>query len=53
MILLVVMIGAIVLTFRQRTGVKKQSYFSQIARERSDGVEMVDVESNKGVKLDD
>jgi NADH-quinone oxidoreductase subunit J len=53
MILLVAMIGAIVLTFRQRTGVKKQSYFSQIARERSDGVEMVDVESNKGVKLDD
>ena len=34
MILLVAMIGAIVLTFRQRTGVKKQSYFSQISRER-------------------
>ena len=51
MILLVAMIGAIVLTFRQRSGVKKQSYFSQISRERSDGVEMIDVESNKGVKL--
>ena len=53
MILLVAMVGAIVLTYRQRTGVKRQSYFSQISRERSDGVEMVDVESNKGVKSDD
>ena len=53
MILLVAMIGAIVLTFRKRSGVKKQSYFSQISRERSDGVEMVNVESNKGVKSDD
>jgi NADH-quinone oxidoreductase subunit J len=53
MILLVAMIGAIVLTFRQRSGVKRQSYFSQISRERSDGVEMIDVQSNKGVKSDD
>jgi len=53
MILLVAMIGAIVLTFRQRSGVKRQSYFSQISRERSDGVEMIEVESNKGVKSDD
>ena len=53
MILLVAMVGAIVLTFRQRSGVKRQSYFSQISRERSDGVEMIDVESNKGVKSDD
>ncbi|MDC1146304.1 NADH-quinone oxidoreductase subunit J [Candidatus Pelagibacter sp.] len=53
MILLVAMIGAIVLTFRQRVGVKKQSYFSQISRERSDGVEMIDVKSNEGVKFDD
>jgi NADH-quinone oxidoreductase subunit J len=53
MILLVAMIGAIVLTFRQRTGVKRQSYFSQISREKSQGVEMIDVEKNKGVKLDD
>jgi NADH-quinone oxidoreductase subunit J len=53
MILLVAMIGAIVLTFRQRSGVKRQSYFSQISRERSDGVELMDVESNKGVKSDD
>ncbi|MDC1224161.1 NADH-quinone oxidoreductase subunit J [Pelagibacteraceae bacterium] len=53
MVLLVAMIGAIVLTFRKRSGVKKQSYFSQISRERSDGVELVDVPSNQGVKLDD
>ena len=53
MILLVAMIGAIVLTFRHRTGVKKQSYFTQISRERSDSVELVDVENNKGVKSDD
>jgi len=53
MILLVAMIGAIVLTFRLRSGVKKQSYFSQISRERSDAVELIDVESNKGVKSDD
>ena len=51
MILLVAMIGAIVLTFRQRSGVKRQSYFSQISRERHDGVEMIDVESNKGLNL--
>ena len=53
MILLVAMIGAIVLTFRQRLGVKRQSYFSQISRERSDSVELIDVEKNKGVKSDD
>jgi NADH-quinone oxidoreductase subunit J len=53
MILLVAMIGAIVLTFRQRSGVKRQSYFSQISRERTDGVELIDVKSNKGVKSDD
>jgi NADH-quinone oxidoreductase subunit J len=53
MILLVAMIGAIVLTFRQRTGVKKQSYIKQISRERSEGVQVLDVETNKGVKIDD
>ena len=53
MILLVAMIGAIVLTFRQRTGVKKQSYIKQISRERSEGVQVLDVETNKGVKIVD
>jgi NADH-quinone oxidoreductase subunit J len=53
MILLVAMIGAIVLTFRKRTGVKTQSYLKQISRERSEGVSVLNVESNKGVKIDD
>jgi len=53
MILLVAMIGAIVLTFRQRSGIKRQSYFAQISREKAEGVQLVDVESNKGVNLDD
>jgi len=52
MILLVAMIGAIVLTFRQRSGVKRQSYLKQISRERSEGVQVVEVDSNKGVKID-
>ena len=53
MILLIAMIGAIVLTFRQREGVKKQDYIKQISRERSEGVEVLEVQSNKGVKIDD
>ena len=53
MILLVAMIGAIVLTFRQRSGLKRQSYIKQISRERAEGVEVLEVQSNKGVKIDD
>ena len=53
MILLVAMIGAIVLTFRQRIGVKRQSYIKQISRERDEGVEVLEVETNKGVRIDD
>ena len=53
MILLVAMVGAIVLTFRQRSGVKRQSYIKQISRERAEGVELLEVQSNKGVKIDD
>jgi NADH-quinone oxidoreductase subunit J len=53
MILLVAMIGAIVLTFRKREGVKKQSYIKQISRERDEGVQNLEVDSNKGVKIDD
>ncbi len=52
MILLVAMVGAIVLTFRERTGVKRQSYFRQISREKKDGVVLTDPKSNKGVKID-
>ena len=53
MILLVAMIGAIVLTFRKRSGVKTQSYIKQISRERYEGVQVLEVDSNKGVKIDD
>ena len=53
MILLVAMIGAIVLTFRKRSGVKTQSYLKQISRERSEGFEVLEVENDKGVKIDD
>ena len=46
------MVGAIVLTFRKREGIKRQSYLRQISRDRKDGVELVNVESKKGVKID-
>ena len=52
MILLVAMVGAIVLTFRQRSGLKRQSYISQISREKKDGVELVNVKNKVGVKID-
>ena len=53
MVLLVAMIGAIVLTFRRREGLKRQSYFKQISRERNDGISIINVKSNQGVKIDD
>ena len=53
MILLVAMIGAIVLTFRERVGVKRQSYIKQISRERAEGVKVMEVETKKGVRIDD
>ena len=43
----------LLLTFRERIGVKKQSYFTQISRNPSTAVELKDVKSNEGVKLDD
>ena len=52
-ILLVAMIGAITLTFSKRENIKRQSYFDQIQREKDSAVSLVDVESGKGVKLDD
>ena len=51
--LLLAMIGAILLTFRERIGVKKQSYFNQISRDPSTSVELKDVKSNQGVKIND
>ena len=53
MILLVAMIGAITLTFSRRENIKRQSYFTQIQREKDSAVSLVEVESGKGVKLDD
>ncbi len=52
-ILLLSMIGAILLTYRKREGVKKQSYITQISREPSTSIELKKVEFNKGVKIDD
>jgi len=52
-VLLLAMIGAILLTFRERKGVKKQSYINQISRNPSTAVELKDVKSNQGVSLDD
>ena len=53
MILLVSMIGAIVLTYRKREGIKRQNYFTQISREKSTSIELVEVEVGKGIKFDD
>jgi len=52
-ILLLSMVGAIVLTYRKREGVKKQSYINQISRESTTSVEVVEVDFNVGVKIDD
>jgi NADH-quinone oxidoreductase subunit J len=52
-ILLLSMIGAIVLTYRKREGVKKQSYINQISRERKTSIDVVEADFNAGVKIDD
>ena len=51
-ILLLAMIGAIVLTFTKRQGVKTQSYLNQISREKKTSIELTEVDFNKGVKID-
>jgi len=53
MILLISMIGAITLTFKKRENIKRQNYFDQIQRDKTSAVSLVEVESGKGVKLDD
>jgi len=53
MILLVAMIGAITLTFSRRENIKRQNYFDQIQREKESAVSLAEVESGKGVKIDD
>ena len=52
-ILFLAMIGAIILTYRKREGVKTQSYINQISREPSTSIEMKEVESDKGAIIDD
>jgi len=49
MVLLVAMVGAIVLTLRQRAGVKRQRIASQVARRREEGVEVVKVPTGSGI----
>ena len=49
MILLVAMIGAIVLTLRDRGGVRKQSISAQVNRKVEDSIEIVKVPSGSGV----
>ncbi len=48
-VLLVAMIGAIVLTLRERDGVRKQNAMDQMARTREDGVELIDIEPGQGI----
>jgi len=49
LILLVAMIGAIVLTLHHKRDVRRQSVAAQVARTREDGVELVEVESGRGL----
>ncbi len=51
LILLVAMVGAIVLTLRDREGVKRQSIPRQVARTRHEGVETVSVKTREGVDV--
>tara|TARA_Y100000996_G_C22496233_1_gene632418 strand:- start:361 stop:990 length:630 start_codon:yes stop_codon:yes gene_type:complete len=52
-ILLLSMIGAIILTYKKRENLKKQSYFKQISREKETSIQLKEVEFNQGVKIDD
>ncbi len=49
LVLLVAMVGAIVLTLRQRDGVRRQSISAQVSRTRKDAVEVKQVPSRSGV----
>ncbi len=53
LILLVAMIGAILLTYNRRFNMKRQSVLKQIIRERDASVDLVEVDSRKGVKISD
>jgi NADH-quinone oxidoreductase subunit J len=49
MVLLVAMIGAIVLTLREREGVRRQRISDQLARRKADTIELVKVTTRGGV----
>ena len=49
LVLLVAMVGAIVLTLRHKEGVKRQDIARQVGRTREEAVEVVQVESGKGI----
>ena len=49
LILLVAMIGAIVLTHRKRSGVKKQDIGKQVRRRRHEAYEAIDVKPGQGI----
>jgi len=53
LILLVAMIGAIVLTYKKKEGIKRQNVFSQISREKKDSVTLAKVKIGEGVKIND
>lgn len=48
-ILLIAMIGAIVLTKRERYSVRKQNIAKQLARTKADGIEIISVKSGEGI----
>jgi NADH-quinone oxidoreductase subunit J len=49
LILLVAMIGSIVLTLRQREGVRRQNIGAQLSRHRADTIEVRDVPTGSGI----
>ena len=49
LILLVALVGAVVLTLRERKGVKTQNAMDQMARTREYGVELVEIEPGQGL----
>jgi NADH-quinone oxidoreductase subunit J len=50
LILLVAMIGAIVLTLHHKRDVRRQSVAAQVGRTREDAIEIVQVETGRGLK---
>jgi NADH-quinone oxidoreductase subunit J len=49
LVLFVAMVGAIVLTLRHRSGVRKQDIAAQVGRRRSEAVELKDVRPGQGL----